>query len=609
MYPSHSSAESHKRLIQWLCSILFIFYACTYNVCATTVLASSASQSHTTLHLKSSTETIQPHSEFYILLDWSLDPDWYIYAQDPGDGGLPPTLEFELPTGITIAETIWPKAHDLSKEGLTIYGYKNTCQTLIRLNASADYKPSTLDTIKLAVRWGICNDQCMVDSATIGLRFPTDNLFDKSLIGQQKAEQTSHTDDTAHVWVLLILALMGGVLLNLMPCVLPILSLKLLDFAKLRDASKEGHKTIRIHAILYTIGVLATFQGLNVILSLLRSLGHHVGWGFQLQSPSFIVFLACLFLALTLNLFGVFEIGLRAIQLEGHTSPSTKNSYAQSFLKGALACIVATPCSAPFMGTAIAASLVQPFWVNTLIFTGLGIGLSLPFLCLMAWPKAINYLPKPGIWMQSLKQFMGFLMMGSVGWMLWILSARFADSLCWILLGLWCFSLGLWFYGKLCSPVNPSRKRAIGAGLLALCSAGAIGAFYCALDETLPSQDHLTFQPYTQDAVDKALAEGHPVLINFTARWCVTCQTNKKLALESKTVADRIKADNVALFEADWTHHDATITQKLESFGQNSIPLIAYYPRANEKNAKPVEPVFLSAIVTEGQLLDVLTGK
>ncbi|MES2252348.1 MAG: thioredoxin family protein [Pseudomonadota bacterium] len=584
----------------------FLFAIASLN--ATSLPSPTVAQSHTALHLKCSTETIQPNSEFWLLLDWSLDPNWYIYAQNPGDGGLPPTLEFELPPGVTILETLWPKAQDLSKAGMTIYGYKDTCQTFVRLKASADYKGSSLDPVRLVVRWGVCHDQCMVDTATLELRLPTKELFDMALFDRvHNAENSIHLSEGAtQVWLLLLFALLGGVLLNLMPCVLPVLSLKLLDFAKLRDESSGGQHVIRIHALFYTVGVLATFQFLNITLMLLRLLGQHVGWGFQLQSPVFIVCLACLFLALTLNLFGVFEIGLSTLRLEKKsTQVRQKSPWVESFLKGVLACIVATPCSAPFMGTAIAASLVQPFWVNTCIFAGLGIGLSLPFLCLVAWPRIITCFPKPGAWMQSLKQFMGFLMMGSVGWMLWILSARFADGLCWILLGLWSLSLGLWCYGKLCPPINPPFKRAVGAGLFVFCAMGAVGAFYCALDETESAKGQLAFQPYSQTAVDAALAGNHPVLINFTARWCVTCQTNKKFGLESKAVTDRLKAEGVVLFEADWTHHDETITKKLESFGRNSIPFLVYYPKA--KGKERTEPVFLSSMFTETQLMDMLS--
>ena len=207
--------------------------------------------------------------------------------------------------------------------------------------------------------------------------------------------------------------------------------------------------------------------------------------------------------------------------------------------------------------------------------------------------------------MQSLKQFMGFLMMGSVGWMLWILDARSSDGLCWVLLGLWCLSLGFWFYGKLCPPVNSSLKRSTGAALFALCGIGAFISFQYALDETPPSKEQLSFQPYTQTAVDKALADNRPVLINFTARWCVTCQTNKKFVLESKAVIDRLRAEGVALFEGDWTHHDPIITKKLESFNRNSIPLVVYYPKT--KGEKPAKPIFLSAILTESQLTELLS--
>ncbi|MDP3371410.1 MAG: thioredoxin family protein [Candidatus Paracaedibacteraceae bacterium] len=597
-----------NRWLKFLCCLV-VFCLRVGIADATSLPVASITQSHTTVHLKSSVADIKPNSEFWLLLDWSLDPNWYIYAQDPGDGGLPPTLEFTLPAHVVVEETLWPKAQYLSKQGLSINGYKGTCQTFIRLKVSPDYKPSALDAIAISLRWGVCHDQCMVDNATLSLRFPTNEVFDVGLFDRVHKEEVSrHVYDTdAHIWFLLIFAFLGGIILNLMPCVLPVLSLKLLDFAKLRSTCPEDSTSIRVHALLYTLGVLFTFQLLNGGLSMLRMFGKHVGWGFQMQSPPFLIFLTCLFLFLALNLFGVFEIGLRTIHLENTLSKRKAfKPRFQSFMKGMLACVVATPCSAPFMGTAIAASLVQPFWVNSLIFMSLGFGLSFPFLCLTVWPNVVHYLPKPGVWMQSMKQFMGFLMLGSVGWMLWILSARYADGVPWMLLGLWCISLGFWFYGKLCSPVQNAFKRGVGIVLLVFFNLGAFYFFYEALDDTVVLSDQLVFKPYSQEALDAALKENKPVLINFTARWCITCQTNKKFVLESKAIVDRLKADGVVLLEADWTHHDAVITKKLESFGQNSIPFIVFYPKAKDQKTQ-IKPVFLSAILTESQLIEALS--
>ncbi len=581
---------------------------------ATSTLTPVITKSHTTLQLKSSVETVQPNSEFWLQITWSLDPNWYIYAQNPGDGGMPPQFDFELPSGITVEKTVWPKAQDLSKQGLIIYGYTDVCQTLVRLKASADYKPSPLDTIRLSVRWGVCHDQCIVENAVLGFRLPTKDVFDATVSKQmQEIEMKSPATDVynhhhtykSHILMLLLFALLGGALLNLMPCVLPVLSLKLLDFAKMRD-QESGVHVIKRHVIAYTGGVLVTFQILNMGLMGLRVLGYHVGWGFQLQSPIFIVCLACLFLMLTLNLFGVFEFGLRISSLANTYDArpdvvnSERSSCLHSFFKGMLACVVATPCSAPFMGTAIAASLSQPFWLNTLIFLGLGVGLALPFLSLLIWPTVIQRLPKPGAWMLTLKQFMGFLMMASTLWTLWILNARFPDSLPWIWVGLWFVSLGLWIYGKLCMPYHSLKQKMIGFILFIMCCVAAFNIFHVALgdvDSDVNKGDRLdNWQPYTAEAVEKARVEKRPVLINFTARWCVTCQTNKTFVLESKRVRDRLNVLNVALFEADWTYHDAAITKKLESFGQNSIPLLAYYPVEQEK------PILLPALLTEERL-------
>jgi thiol:disulfide interchange protein DsbD len=281
------------------------------------------------------------------------------------------------------------------------------------------------------------------------------------------------------------------------------------------------------------------------------------------------------------------------------------------------------------MGGAIAAALTQPLWVMTLIFSALALGLALPFLMLLVFPSIAQRLPRPGIWMTTLRRVMGVGMLLSVLWLVWVLaaeggSAMMAASICLSTLGVL-----FWGYGKLSKPTmdNVSHQWArVMLVIMALCVAGCIWQLEKAEDaraltgatassaaaapQNTP-QGSLVFAPYSKAAVDAALKSGRPVLINFTARWCLTCQINKRMALDTERVRNIVTPKNIALFEADWTHHDETITQAIASFGYNSIPLLVYYPGRVDQGSigatKPDKPVILSAIFTENELVALLT--
>jgi thiol:disulfide interchange protein DsbD len=382
-----------------------------------------------------------------------------------------------------------------------------------------------------------------------------------------------------------------------MPCVLPVLSLKILDFTEMRS-KQSSIRSIRLHALSFTAGILVTFQVLNLILIGLRHAGEHVGWGFQLQSPYFVAGLMILFIGLTLNLFGVFEIGLSTLRLGNTLNTDKHKTLVNSFSKGIIACVVATPCSAPFMGTALAAALNHSIGTSIIIFLFLGLGLSLPFLVVCVWPYSVHsFIPKPGPWMVTLKHGMGLFMLASVGWMIWILNTHM--HLEYILTPVWCITCALWIYGRLQTLDNRSLKKNILIVLSIACATSAMYALHTGFDQT-HTQDTSQWKPFSPEAVQKARDEGKSVLINFTARWCVTCQTNKKFILDSSDIRAHLKDHDVALFIADWTHHDPVITQTLKTFGHNSIPFIAYY-----KNGEK-EPVLLPSILTKQRIYELI---
>jgi thiol:disulfide interchange protein DsbD len=394
----------------------------------------------------------------------------------------------------------------------------------------------------------------------------------------------------------LLFAFLGGLLLNLMPCVFPVLCLKVLGFAQIGGARRK--KQIG-HGMAYTLGILVSFWVLAGLLIALRAGGQAIGWGFQLQSPSFLAALSFLLVALSLNLFGVFEIG------GGWTGVGQKwagqEGLPGAFFAGVLATVVATPCTAPFMGTAMGYALGQPPLAALGIFSSLGTGLAAPYLVFSLSPGLTKRLPRPGIWMQVFKQAMAFPLLLTVVWLLSVLAAQTStETVFQTLAAILFFSVGLWIYG-----LNDSRRTI--PSLLALVFIGL--SLYWSLNEirhTQPKNSQSSaaeggWEVYSEQALQKARNNGQSVFIDFTAAWCITCQVNERLALSTQPVQDRFKQKNVLLLKADWTNQDEAISKKLESFGRNGVPLYVLYP-PGEKS----EPRILPQILTPDIVLTAL---
>ena len=410
---------------------------------------------------------------------------------------------------------------------------------------------------------------------------------------------TASTDGPSGLWQALLFAFLGGLILNLMPCVLPVLSLKVLGFVK--QANESRSKAIG-HSLIFTLGVLVSFWALVAVLLILQSGGEQLGWGFQLQSPAFVVVLSGFMFLFGLNLLGVFEIGTSLTAVGNTSSTGT----AGSFLNGVTATIVATPCTAPFMGSALGFSLSQPGWVSFLVFTFLALGMAAPYVALTLIPGLVKFIPKPGRWMETLKQVMGFLLLATIIWLAWVLAQQ-AGALALValfgtllLLGLAAWVLGRW--GTF-SAARGARLTAYAATFVIIVSAltvGIVGA-----DMGVPSRsaavtsDGLVWESYHPDRVDELRQSGAPVLIDFTAAWCLSCQVNERIAFSSDDVRRRLGEMGVTLLKADWTSRDETITHALASYGRNSVPLYVLYGRDHN-------PIILPQILTPGIVLDAL---
>lgn len=388
--------------------------------------------------------------------------------------------------------------------------------------------------------------------------------------------------------------LIGGLILNLMPCVFPVIGLKIMGFVQ---QAGDNRRSIALHGISFALGVLASFGVLSGILfgiraAALKTGSELKGWGYQLQDPWVVVILLLLMFVLGLNMFGLFEMGTRATSVGGKLQ--SKSGHTGSFFSGVLATVVATPCSAPFLGVAIGAAMALPAIQFFSAFLFMAIGLALPYLLLSFFPKFVELLPRPGAWMESFKQAMSFLLFATAGYLLWVYSGLIGQEyLLAPLLGLSLIATAAWVYGRWNLPHKSGKVRGTALALTALF---AIGGTVLAL----PPKPNNLWQPWSQETVDKLTSEGTPVYIDFTAQWCLTCQVNKKIAYTDEVLA-LAKEKGIVFLKADKTKTNPTIEAKLQELGRTAIPV-------NILIVPGEEPKITPEVLTPGILKDLFNG-
>jgi DsbC/DsbD-like thiol-disulfide interchange protein/cytochrome c biogenesis protein CcdA len=392
----------------------------------------------------------------------------------------------------------------------------------------------------------------------------------------------------------LALAFVGGLILNLMPCVFPVLGIKILGFV---NQSGNDRRLITLHGVAFTVGVLLSFWALAGALAVLRAGGDQLGWGFQLQSPAFVFGLAAVMLVFALSMSGVFEFGLGATGVGANLQ--MKDGYSGSFFTGVLATIVATPCSAPFLAPALGAALALPTAESFVVFTTIALGLSVPYLLLSIFPQAVKVLPRPGAWMETFKQAMAFPLYATVGYLVWVLAGQTTESgLLMTLLGLTVIAMAAWLYGRYHAPGSTGGRMRFGLiGGLALLTVGGWLGWPRAAAPT-----DLVWEAWSPERVTELRAQGRTVYVDFTARWCATCQTNKKVVFSSAEVLATFADRNVVALKADWTNQDARITAELAKWNRSAIPFNLIY------RADRPEPQVLPELLTPQIVLDALTG-
>ena len=528
------------------------------------------------------------------------DEGWHIYGRDPGEIGLPPEITWQLP-GAHFGELAWPKDlpfHDPTT-GLTSFGYDRS--VLIAADAEV---PRDARTLAASVDVLVCAHLCIPAhfDLAVSLDAAAPHGDDRARFAAPAFEladppRARAAPESGSWLAALALGFVGGLVLNLMPCVLPVLAIKLAALAEL--AARSRREQLR-HAAAYTAGITLSMLALAVAVAALRAAGASVGWGFQLQEPVFLVAISALLVAFAQNLFGAFEISVDTSRIGalGSDAPGA----ARSFFDGLLAVALATPCSAPFLGTAVGFAFASPAPVIAAIFLAIGLGLAAPFALAAASPAIARRIPRSGAWMAKLRGVLGIALLATVAWLLWILG-RVAGpgAIGPTLVLLFAIASASWGLGLAQRHGRPVSATAI-ALVLGAISAPGIVTLDLAPAANAPSEAPAIASARAFSAADvrASLSAGRPVFVYFTADWCVTCKVNERVLADPRIAAE-LESLGFEVFRADWTRRDEAIRTALAEIGKAGVPAYAVYPPA-----APGAPLVLPELLTKDGLVSAL---
>ncbi|MBL9179479.1 MAG: thioredoxin family protein [Verrucomicrobiaceae bacterium] len=512
--------------------------------------------------------------------------------------GKPTRLVWTLPEGWKMDELPWPAVHPFKGvDGSASEGYEDTVYLPASITPPANTAAGSKAELQVQVDGLVCDDKsCMPFKQDLKVTLniaarPVNDatqaaVFEKLPPLQKKSPEASVTNggETPPAFLFIMLsAFIGGLILNIMPCVFPVLGIKIVGIVQ---QAGEDRKQVVLHGLIYTLGILLSFWVLGGIVVALGK-----GWGFQLQSAGFNYGLAAFFLIFGLNMVGVFEIGASAVGVGADLQ--ARHGLGGSFFSGLLATLVSTPCSAPFLGTALGFAVKLPAPQAMLLFTLIGLGLASPFLLLSAFPKLVKVLPRPGAWMESFKQGMSFLLFGTVFYMLWVLTGMVEGlPLLRLMLGLVLMALGCWIYGRWSLPHKPGRTRLTAVVLALTAAAGGLWLGWPQKQEkkhvAVPVfENGLLWEPWSEAKVGELLASGKPVYIDYTAKWCLTCQVNKRVYRDPQ-IQELFQKHGVTAVKADYTNEDEIIKKSFEALGKGAVPVnVLHIPGMKEPQLLP----------------------
>jgi len=512
-----------------------------------------------------------------------MTPGWHIYSiTQPSGGPIKSEIKTTLPAGVRLtgpfqAMTAPHKQKEPAFNNLVVETHEGT----VTWRAPLEIQPG-VDLKELEISGAVyaqpCEKACLM---------PQDYAFTAALGEAPAGAAALESGNREELLTTIGLAFLGGIILNLMPCVLPVLSLKLFSFVQ---QGGESRGRVFVLNVWYTLGLLFVFM---VLATLAATVG--LAWGEQFTLPWFKVAMTALVFVMALSFLGVWEIPIPGF-VGGETAGrlQTKEGVEGAFAKGALATILATPCSGPFLGPVFGYLLNQPPYMAYVVFGSVGLGMASPYLVIGAFPKLVAFLPKPGEWMSTLQQVMGFLLLGTVVYLFWTMSPHYFVPTLALLIGLW---FACWWIGR--TPLTAEASKRVTAWIGGLAVAALIGLFAFTFLLTKPL---IPWQPFSPAALATARAEGKTVMVDFTANWCLTCQTNSKTAIERQAVLELVEANGVLPLLADWTDRSPVIKKALNDLGRNSIPILAIWPA----DAPDDQVIILNDVITKDQLLEAL---
>ena len=523
-----------------------------------------------------------------LLFDWTITDGYYLYRDRFKFNAVDPNSQLQPP----IFQTGKVKWDDYFEAELEVY-YKST---RVALPFSTDAQQ-----IEIQIESQGCADAGLCyppykQWVTIDLVSGNIDISSKPSASAQRGNSANSSVDTplSLGWVL-IFALAGGMILNLMPCVFPVLSIKALSFAR----THQSERSKQIHSLAYTLGVVSSFVAIAVVMLALRSAGEAVGWGFQLQSPGFIIGLIYLFFIMGLAFSGYLEVGTSLMSI-GQSADSDEGSLSSSFLTGVLATTVASPCTAPFMGPALGFAVSQSSAVALLVFAFLGLGMALPFILLTLIPGLSQRLPKPGQWMDTFKQFLSFPLYLTAAWLIWVAGRQTSvDVVAAVIVGLTLIAMAIWLWKLDQAADTKSWQPSINKLLAALCLVGAVAIPAAGLSG---EGKVARWETYSPQRLSDLRSIGKPVFVNLTADWCITCLANEKVALSSEAFYQTLEANNITYMKGDWTHSDPEITELLNQYQRSGVPLYLLYPQGNR------EAQILPQILLREMVIDALNS-
>jgi thiol:disulfide interchange protein DsbD len=668
---------------------------------------------HVTASLVAETRSLVPGQPLHLALRQQIPPGWHTYWSNPGDSGLPTTIDWTLPRGFKAGPIMWPTPERFAYGPVVDYGYEHDVLLPVTIETPANLQPGAEFSLSAHASWLACSDTCIPEDAELSIaipvgtatepdprwaaafastraRIPVPNPFrTKFLVSGDKltlhvatgdptqlrdvmffpgdgqvvdddatqvitadseglvvtllrdaskpppavlngvlvfrdlVAQTGETSEAITISAplatpalaaqanfgfvgALLLAFAGGLILNLMPCVLPVLAIKAFG---LMQHARSAPREVRLQGVAYAAGVLISFALIASALIGLRAAGAEIGWGFQLQSPLFVAVMIYVLFAVGLNLSGVFTFGVRMASVGGELA--SQEGYYGSFFSGVLATLVATPCTAPFMAAALGYAITQPWYASLAVFEAVGLGLAIPYLLIAFSPRAQRFLPRPGAWMVRLKQILAFPVYGTAVWLMFVLSVEAgAIGATAALAGVVLIAFAAWLYEAI--RWSDGRWRGLGIGLAAASVVGAFVLLFAGGSEG-PSRAAETaedaglhWQTFSPAKIEELRTRGKPIFVDVTAAWCITCKVNERVALADPTVSKAFSDGDVAAIRADWTRQDAGITQMLEANGRAGVPLYLFYPKPGTTGERR-PPIVLPQILTAETLLRTIS--